>query len=476
MKSVRADYSTVLNPKPAPELPGGVTPSVAHIAVRELLRRCGFDSAAYGTERWNPLGDLIRPGSRVVLKPNWVLHYNKSGEGMNCLVTHTSVVEAVLDYVDLARPGLVTVGDAPVQGCDFAALRDGCGLDHMAERFRRRGLPLAVTDFRRTVRPGETHERPQVENVRDAGHFVLFDIGSHSLLEPLAQDAAKFRVTMYNPDLLLRTHALGRHQYLIAREVIDADVVINLPKLKCHKKAGVTGALKNLVGINGNKEFLPHHRKGGSQAGGDCYEGASRFKQYAETLLDMANRSSVALVQRTTARAAGAALSCAQRFGADGNLEGSWYGNDTVWRMCLDLQRILKYGTTAGTLTKTPQRRVLTITDAIVAGEGEGPLAPTPIAAGFMTAGMSPAATEWVNAVLMGLDPRRIPLVRNAFLPFSFPLVDFRPEDLRVISDQGERRADELISPAPRAFRPPKGWVGRCELRDPRHAEPDLVA
>ena len=72
-----------------------------------------------------------------------------------------------------------------------------------------------------------------------------------------------------------RTHAPGRHQYLVAREVIEADVIVNLPKLKTHKKAGVTCALKNLIGINGNKEYLPHHRVGGAERGGDCYPAAS---------------------------------------------------------------------------------------------------------------------------------------------------------------------------------------------------------
>ena len=85
-------------------------------------------------------------------------------------------------------------------------------------------------------------------------------------------------------------HQIGRHRYLIAREIIEADLVINLPKLKSHKKSCVTGALKNLIGINGNKEFLPHHRKGGSESGGDCYEGGSSLKLAAENLYDFANR------------------------------------------------------------------------------------------------------------------------------------------------------------------------------------------
>src|SRR5690606_2650770 len=46
-------------------------------------------------------------------------------------------------------------------------------------------------------------------------------------------------------------------------------LVINLPKLKTHKKTGVTLSLKNLVGINGDKNWLPHHSLGSVGEGGD---------------------------------------------------------------------------------------------------------------------------------------------------------------------------------------------------------------
>src|SRR5687768_17691117 len=90
---------------------------------------------------------------------------------------------------------------------------------------------------------------------------------------------------------MAKTHGKGRHRYLVAKDVLDADVVINLPKLKTHRKAGVTCALKNLIGINGNKEFLPHHRVGGAEAGGDCYPGSSRTKRALEFVLDRENAS-----------------------------------------------------------------------------------------------------------------------------------------------------------------------------------------
>jgi uncharacterized protein (DUF362 family) len=96
----------------------------------------------------------------------------------------------------------------------------------------------------------------KTENLRRESEYVLFDLADRSLLDVPEWDASRFRVTMYDPDRLRRTHARGRHQYLVAREVIAADLVVNLPKLKSHRKAGITGALKNLVGINGNKEYL----------------------------------------------------------------------------------------------------------------------------------------------------------------------------------------------------------------------------
>ena len=66
----------------------------------------GLDAANYGTPRWNPLGDCIPPGARIILKPNFVLHFNQGGYGLECLLTHPSVVEAVLEYVNLvSHPG-----------------------------------------------------------------------------------------------------------------------------------------------------------------------------------------------------------------------------------------------------------------------------------------------------------------------------------------------------------------------------------
>jgi uncharacterized protein (DUF362 family) len=478
-RSLRADYGPLEPPAPAPELPEGEVRTVAQAALRDLLANWGLDAARLGSPDWNPLGAWIKPGSRVVLKPNWVLDYNQSGQGLDCLITHPSVIEAVLQYVALARPAQVVLGDAPLQGCDWDALAASCGLEAMLDRVRRSGLEVALRDFRRTVLRGRRLGETREENRRDLSHYVLFDLQEHSLLEELADDAGRFRVTMYNPELMARTHGRRRHQYLVAREVIEADVVVSLPKLKSHKKSCLTGALKNLIGINGNKEYLPHHRKGGAARGGDCYEGGSWLKARVEDLLDAANRRPPGGWQSALAEFAEVLAGCSRKLGEDDNLEGSWYGNDTIWRTCLDLQRILRYGLADGSLAARPQRVVLTITDAIVGGEREGPLANTPIPSGFVSGALNPAAADWIHARLMGYDPERIPLVRHAFDSFPHPLADFRSSQVRMIS-QGRAYAGQEVFPfEQRAFQPPKGWLGHCELRradDPAISKATLVA
>ena len=409
----------------------------------------------------HPPGLLINPGNRVTLKPNWVFHGNHSGQGMDCLVTHASVLGTVLDLVLRAQPGKVVVGDAPIQGCDLPTLMVAAGYDTVKQRYAQAAAPVEWQDFRRTVLANPEGIWDRQTEVRPLEDYVLFDLGVESLLEPIARDAERFRVTMYNPDLMRQTHAPGRHQYLVARDVIEADIVINLPKLKTHKKSCITGALKNLVGINGNKDYLPHHRLGGSQTGGDCYAGGNPFKLASEHLSDAANRREgmAAYLLRQAMRGT---YGLARLTGADNNMEGSWYGNDTVWRTCLDLNRILLYGRPDGSMSQVPQRRVLTLTDAIVCGEGEGPLAPTPHPLGMLTLATNPVAAEYVHAHLMGFDWRKIPLIREAFSQFKYPLCNFRPEDVEVHFES--RR---WCQPWPvwneRPFVPPAGWKGHCE-------------
>ena len=450
-----------------PELPVWANVTTALVAFRSLLAQTGLDYSHLGSPDWNPLGAIIHEGEKVVVKPNWVQHQNFSRQGIDFLVTHTYVIEAILHYVAKAHPEYIIVGDAPLQGCDFGSLMADCHIPEMIERFTAHNVNVSVKDFRRTIHPsGKLSERAQ-EGCSPMDEFILYDLGPDSALEAITTPDSAFRVTMYNPDVLKRTHGPGKHQYLIARDVIEADVVINVPKLKTHRKACITGALKNLVGINGHKEYLPHHRKGGSQSGGDCYTGQSRLKSLVEDLLDATNRAQGTVARRILANAVRAGTAFGRIVGVDNNYEGAWYGNDTVWRMSLDLQRVLHYGRADGTLTDHVQRTVLTVTDAIIAGQGDGPLAPTPIKLGIMTLGANTAAVEWVHALLMGLDPQRIPLTREAFGPHRYSLTHFPPNEVVIRVDSLLVAATELFAQYGCAFRTPSGWQGYSELGCP---------
>lgn len=107
-----------------PELDGpvGVEDNPAYRAIREAFRVLGYDQKHFGTPFWNPLGHVVNPGDTVVVKPNWVCHKNlgERAYGLtdtDSLITHGSILRAVLDYVALALrgKGRIIIGDAPIQ-------------------------------------------------------------------------------------------------------------------------------------------------------------------------------------------------------------------------------------------------------------------------------------------------------------------------------------------------------------------------
>lgn len=386
------------------------------------------------------LGNIVNPGDRVVVKPNLVLHFNQGTGGMLPLITHARLIEIVVEEILKAEPENVVVGDAPIQGCDLPFMIESTGLKRWAEELSERTKRfLGIEDFRRTTCVFENGVRIAKEGLRPIDDFVLFDLGKESLLEPITTDQPNFRVTSYDPAAMARTHSRSKHQYLIAKQVIDADVVVNLPKLKTHKKAGITCALKNLVGINGNKEYLPHHRIGGSDDGGDCYPGSSLLKRNLELLLDRRNSTTSRTAARFFATLEKPFYKVLNLKGDKIGIEGSWSGNDTVPRMTLDLNRIALYGTADATLADEVQRKVVHIVDGVVAGQGNGPLASDEFPLGRIFAGSNAAAVDWVAAHFLGYDPMRIPLLRMAYGEFHWKVVDFDSSEPALLEENGDR-------------------------------------
>ena len=110
--------------------------------------------------------------------------------------------------------------------------------------------------------------------------------------------------------------------YLLPASILKADVFINLPKLKTHRKAGITGAMKNLVGINGSKDWLPHHTAGPREDGGDEYLHRSARKRLVSYLRDQIEGRKGALPRRALYLIERAVRSVGRpaRFGGSGTL------------------------------------------------------------------------------------------------------------------------------------------------------------
>lgn len=461
-------------PERYPELPVDVwhlDPSNSvYAGVRQALRLLGLDAARYGTPEWNPLGDIVRPGDHVVIKPNIVRHFHGDGLGLEALVTHGSVVRAILDYVIVALrgSGSVTIGDAPLQYADFKATLDGVGLSRVIEEAREyAGVPLETIDFRRTrsEKSGGLIVA-RMPNAGDPRGYRVVDLKQRSSFASLpTQRMRRFRVTQYDPRTMRRAHNEATHAYLLPASILRANVVINVPKLKTHRKAGLTAAMKSLVGINGSKDWLPHHTSGAQEDGGDEYLRRSTRKSVISFLRDRIDgrrnaftREALHMMELAT-KASGRLMPFPDPF-----WEGSWHGNDTVWRMVHDLHRILFYSDATGSVRDLPQRRYLAVVDAVIAGEGDGPMRPTPKPAGLVIAGTNPAAVDTVCCRVMGFDESRIPMLRNAIGDGMLPALQ-EVGAIKVISNSPRwSQVFDLPRAQTLCFAPPATWAGSIEL------------
>ncbi|MDT8070306.1 MAG: DUF362 domain-containing protein [Terriglobia bacterium] len=445
----------------------------AYAAVRECFRLAGLDATHFGTPEWNPLGELMHPGETVVLKPNMVKEtHPRDPKGWQYVLTHGSVIRAAADYIwkAIGSPGKLYLADAPQTDSSWTGLVRVLGLESIQEFYRRQGFLFELVDLRReewTSKDDVIVERRRLQgdpngtavlDLKDASEFVGHNGTGH------------YYGADYDSGEVNRHHSGGHHEYMIAGTVIKADVVFSLPKLKTHKKAGITVSLKNLVGVNADKNWLPHHTEGDPKDGGDEHPhpgGKHRLE-----------RRTASLLRAIAVRFPGIGpwlWQRARRFGIPifGDSQkvirsGNWFGNDTIWRMCLDLNKLVLYGIADGRLREPlpeNRKRHYVLVDGIIAGEGRGPLNPDPVPAGTMLFGINPASVDAACAWLMGFDPEKIPIVRRAFQVKQCPLVDHDWRDVELISNV-EAWSGPLVDVPDDAtfhFEPHFGWKGQVE-------------
>ncbi len=222
-----------------------------------------------------PLGGMshfVQPGQNVLLKPN--LLAGKPPE--KAVTTHPALVRAVAELVQQAG-GQVLLGDSP-------------GIGSATNVARKCGIMQVVDDL-------------------DI-NFCSFE-----------------KSTKIHP------HGQTFQELEIATELLDADVVINLPKLKTHQMMGLTCAVKNMFGaIVGLRKPRLHLQAGSDKA------------LFALMLLELCEQLSPAL----------------------------------------------------------------SIVDAIVGMEGDGPGSGTPIEIGALLAGTNPLAVDTVATELVGLKTEQV--------------------------------------------------------------------
>jgi uncharacterized protein (DUF362 family) len=346
----------------------------------------------------------------ILLKPNWVLHERRKTDEF-ALYTHPIIILALLEHIlENYSPLKITIGDAPLQDCIWDKLiKDDFKKEiiRLSEKYK---IPIFIKDFRRVSLNFSRNKL--IENKSPLSDYLIFDVGKESALESITHVGTKFRVTNYDPARMKEAHDKGVHKYCITKDFFENDIIITLPKIKTHQKAGITGALKILVGINGDKDFLPHHRKGGDKMGGDCYPGKNPLKYMTENFLDFLNKFRGKPLYETLRIGAFAfwkfiLLTPTNYLGA------AWYGNDTCWRMVSDLNTIAQFGSMDGKIQPQKQREVYALSDGIIGGQGNGPLNPEPLNLGVLMFSNDSSLNDLVISKIMRLNSAKIPILKE---------------------------------------------------------------
>ncbi|MEN6466575.1 MAG: DUF362 domain-containing protein [Syntrophaceae bacterium] len=155
-----------------------------------LIRKTGYDYNSLRPAVFSIMdalgGDQIGKYSQVLIKPNFLTAATPD----EAVLTHPAVIRAAVEYV-LEKGARALVADSPAVGSFNKLLRDNGVTEALA------GLDVECRPFKNTV---------------------LHDIG----------------------------HPFGKIE--IAKEVFDADFIINLPKLKTHNSMLLTLGVKNTFG------------------------------------------------------------------------------------------------------------------------------------------------------------------------------------------------------------------------------------
>lgn len=438
-------------PKAYPELDGLIHPSridrsnLVYPLVREALIALGLDKKHLSTSEWNPLSDVVSSGEKIIIKPNLVIDGEFLPSGIfQASVTHPSVIRPIIDYIYKATEGQcdLIIADAPLEGTSFnmvcEKLRLYDTIRYLTKRYTMRIKLMDLRDYclkrRLLVKLGDYRIQLLTKEVlRSLKNYMTIDLERYSEFDSIADELKDLVSTRtFIRKVPSFAQSKGHHKYTISKELLDADVIFNFPKLKTHKFAGVTLSLKNLLGSTINRHYFGHYRKQGvSSTLFDSILGDLTRLHFKDIFAILVSRKRSSLCPKPVLRA-----------------PGSGIRNDTIWRAILDITRIILYANKDGIMTEEKQRRQFVVVDGIIAGEGEGPLIPTPKKCGIVITGFNPLLVDVLCARSMGFDPMKIKTIRESLKPHKYPISSFL----------NHNRLD-LFSDIPNFhFRPPSGW------------------
>lgn len=465
-------------PKAYPELCGVQDGNIeldssndVYAAVRDSFRLLGLDAAKYGDPTWNPLNEMVTPGNHVLIKPNWVSQGHYLDDSWEQIITHGAVIRAVIDYVRLALrgEGRISLADGPMLSSDFAEITRRSGIEQIRQYYEGNsdGVEIGVADLRYTFLEARDHVVIRKHPLKgDPWGSVDVNLGRSSLFYGFKGEG-RYYGAEYDTEEVNRHHKGETQEYRLSGTAMSADVIIDVPKLKTHQKVGVTLALKGVVGLNCGRNWLPHRTQGTPEQGGDQFaesswrqrtefaivrgleQAALRHPNWVPTIYRFAKRVGKRLYGPTHKTVRG----------------GAWHGNDTIWRMVLDINRALMYTDSTGVLRTQPTRRRFCVIDGIVAGEGMGPIYADARPCGVIIAGSNPVAVDVAAAEVMGFDHRQIPMLTEAFSYHDLPLISFDADEIELVSNVPEWNGGlEAIRRAmPYNFAAPLGWDGHIE-------------
>lgn len=419
------------------------------------------------------IATLLSDASRerlIVVKPNWIQESHEYKPHVWVpVITHPGVLLTLMRV--LARriegPCTIAVCDAPHTYASFPGIMERGDFRKRFDAFSSEypNLSFELIDLRREtwIRKEEVvvERRPNPEDPRG---YVQVDLARDSLFYNHPGEGRYYGAD-YDSQVVNRHHHGELQEYLIAGTPMACDLFINMPKMKTHKKTGITCCLKNLVGINGDKNWLPHHTEGSPASRGDEFPQMSLGNRIETAAKSWGKKVALGMpivgtwAYRKMRNAGKQVLGDSETVVRNGN----WSGNDTCWRMALDLNRALLYANSDGSWRDAVEPKLyLAIVDGIVGGEGNGPLCPDPVESHVLVSGNNPAHVDAVVATLMGFDPADIPIVANAFADHRWPIATALLDRIEVLDARVGSGSIPLGDVAPAiegGFTPHFGWT-----------------